>query len=242
MRIVLTNDDGPDSPGFLVLGRHLAAAAEVFAVVPRSDMSGTSHALTTDHGAVRKPIKYRPLPASCGLAGYVVDGYTVDCVLLAQGMLGGEFDAVVSGINPGANTGRNIHYSGTAAAALEAALSGRKGLAVSIDSRTPVHLDSAAILAVEVLKRLVIHPGPLVLNLNVPDLPVREIKGVKITRMTTPESNLPAKSGEFSGEKYVYDDRALAEGFASLTPLLWDLTDMVKLNVLEDWELHAGER
>jgi 5'-nucleotidase len=238
LRILLTNDDGVDSPGIHVLAERLAEKAEVLIVVPQEEKSGASHSLTL--GA---PVEYREFRSPSGIAGFVVKGTPVDCVRLAHDAFGEHFDMVVSGINAGANVGLNIHYSGTVAAALEAAFIGRIGLAVSISSRKPRHNDHAARLAADLAGRMLERGEKLVVNLNVPDLPPEEIRGVRITKTSLDEEEtvLAMYAGqlkndrECEGPEYVIDSRAVAAGFVSITPLQLDMTACGALENLRVW-------
>lgn len=239
MKVLLTNDDGIESPGIVALGRELLKVADVLLVAPEHEKSGTSHAIT-----LRDPVEYKAFGECDGLAGYVVKGTPVDCVRLAVERLDIPFDLVVSGINAGANVGLNIHYSGTVAAALEAAFLGRKGLAVSVSSRAPGHLDCTASIAADLAAWMAQSEGPLVLNLNVPDLPREEIRGVRVTRnCTTEEETLLATNKnnnkileECGEEDFVIDSGAVAAGFISVTPLQLDMTAYDRLEGLQAWE------
>ena len=244
-RILVTNDDGIDSEGIHILARGLLEVADVLLVAPQEEKSGVSHAIT-----LGGPVQYRELDSRMGLPGYVVMGTPVDCVRFAFEIAEEPFDMIVSGINSGANVGINIHYSGTVAAALEAAIIGCAGLAVSISSRHPENYETAAALAADLVGRMHAYGEPVVLNLNVPDLPLAEIRGVRVTRTSLTEEetvlaigeNCLQEVGECEGGEYVLDSRAVAAGFVSVTPLQLDLTARDTLKVVRDWEWrpHGG--
>ena len=177
MRILLSNDDGYFSPGIELLARALGEIATITVVAPERDRSGASNSLTLD----------RPLSLRRAANGfYFVNGTPTDCVHLAvTGMLDELPDMVVSGINLGANMGDDTLYSGTVAAATEGYLLGVPSMAVSLTSHAGKHLESAARIARQLVERFQ-RDGfgePLLLNVNVPDIPFDAIKGVQVTRL-----------------------------------------------------------
>jgi len=240
LRILVTNDDGIDSQGIHILARELAGVADVFVCVPEDERSGASHSVTL--GAL---VEYREIAGYDELRGYAVRGTPVDCVRVALETLDTPFDMIVSGINSGANVGINVHYSGTVAAALEAAFLGLSGLAVSISSRRPKNYETAARYAVETARWIQRCEERLVVNLNVPDLPAGEIKGVRVTRtasteeetLVTADENSCREVDECEGAGIVLDSRALAAGYVSITPLHVDLTARDMLDLVKGWEL-----
>jgi 5'-nucleotidase len=235
VRVLLTNDDGVDSPGIHILARELLEVADVLMVVPFAEKSGSSHSLT-----LGTPVEYEKLNLPAGIVGYVAKGTPVDCVHIARDALEEPFELVVSGINAGANVGLDIHYSGTVAAAMEAAFFGRMGLAVSISSRKPENFTTAAAYAADLARLMLERAQPLVLNLNVPDLPPEKIRGVRFTRTSITEEdtalairkNCLKEVDECDDEEFVLDSRAVAAGFVSVTALQLDLTDRDKLKKL----------
>src|SRR5574338_663568 len=176
MRILLSNDDGYFAPGIAILEQALAPLAEVTVVAPERDRSGASNSLTLD----------RPLTVRRSQSGYYyINGTPTDCVHLAvTGLLDHIPDVVISGINDGANMGDDTIYSGTVAAATEGFLLGIPSFAISITSKTARHLETAAAVAGELVERHRRTPaGPWLLNVNVPDLPRADIRGLRITRL-----------------------------------------------------------
>src|SRR5512140_1008024 len=177
MRILLSNDDGYFAPGLEALAAALAPHAEITVVAPERDRSGASNSLTLD----------RPLSVKRAANGFMyVNGTPTDCVHLAvTGLLEQLPDMVVSGINLGANMGDDTIYSGTVAAATEGFLLGIPSIAVSLAGKGGVHFDTAAQVALDMVERLRRVPvsGPVLLNLNVPDVAYAKLRGLEITRL-----------------------------------------------------------
>ncbi|MGP1677930.1 MAG: 5'/3'-nucleotidase SurE [Burkholderiales bacterium] len=244
MRILLSNDDGYFSPGIARLAAVLAGVAEITVVAPERDRSGASNSLTLD----------RPLSVKRAANGFLfVNGTPTDCVHLAvTGLLDHLPDMVVSGINLGANMGDDTIYSGTVAAATEGYLLGIPSLAVSLASKVGGHFDCAARVTLEMVERLRRVPmsGPVLLNLNVPDLAYDELRGLEITRLgkrhkaepvikeISPRQETvywigPAGSAQDAGEGT--DFYAVAANRVSVTPLQVDLTHPNQIPLLRDW-------
>jgi len=179
VRILLSNDDGYQAPGLRVLRESLIDVAQITVVAPDRNRSGASNSLTLE----------RPLRIHESAPGVLyVDGTPTDCVHVAiTGLLKDEPDMVVSGINAGANMGDDIIYSGTVAAAIEGRYLGLPAIAISLASRgaEPVHYATAGHVALQLVERLRKDPLPAdtILNVNVPDLPLEEIRGFAATRL-----------------------------------------------------------
>ena len=187
MKLLVTNDDGISSPGLHALVRALVQdGRDVVVAAPDRDMSGSGAAIGRIHLDEHIDARHVELPGLAGVPAYAVDGPPGLCVLAARlGGFGGPPDLVVSGINPGCNTGRAVLHSGTVGAALTAANFGGRGLAVSLDvparleQAVPRHWDTAAAVAAAAVGWLV-EAGPgVVLNLNVPDLPPERLAGAR---------------------------------------------------------------
>jgi 5'-nucleotidase len=179
MRVLVSNDDGVDAPGIVVLAQRLAEVGEVTVVAPDRDRSGASNSLTLD-----APIRVLRLDDG----RYRVAGTPTDCVHLAlSGLLDHEPDIVVSGINNSANLGDDVIYSGTVSAAMEGRFLGLPAIAVSLAStdHVGIHYDTAADVVVMLMRRLLVDPLPAdtILNVNVPDQPWSEIRGFAVTRL-----------------------------------------------------------
>ncbi|MEY2631697.1 MAG: 5/3-nucleotidase SurE [Pseudomonadota bacterium] len=244
MRILLSNDDGYLAPGLATLAAALAEMAEVIVVAPETNRSGASNSLTLD-----RPLSLRR--ADNGF--YYVNGTPTDCVHLAvTGMLEGLPDIVVSGINHGANMGDDTLYSGTVAAATEGFLLGIPSLAISLDGSAGVNFASAGRVAKKLVKRFIEQPisEPVLLNVNVPDLPDAEIRGIQVTRLGKRHKAEPVVKTLSPRNETVYwvgaagaaqdagpgtDFHAVASGFVSLTPLQIDLTHVQQLPRIQQW-------
>ncbi|MFH1602513.1 MAG: 5'/3'-nucleotidase SurE [Pseudomonadota bacterium] len=244
MRILLSNDDGYFSPGLAKLAEMLESVAEIAVVAPERDRSGASNSLTLD----------RPLSVKRSANGFLfVNGTPTDCVHLAvTGLLEHLPDMVISGINLGANMGDDTIYSGTVAAATEGYLLGIPSLAVSLASKTGKHLDTAARVTLEMVERLQRTPvsGPVLLNLNVPDVPYSLLRGTEITRLGKRHKSEPMIKEVNPRKETVYwvgpaggaqdagegtDFYAVAARRVSVTPLQVDLTHVGQIPFLHDW-------
>lgn len=244
MKILVSNDDGYQSPGLIALADALAELGEVMVVAPERDRSGASNSLTLDV----------PLRASRMANGYIrVDGTPTDCVHLAlTGLAEMDPDIVVAGINHGPNLGDDVLYSGTVAAATEGRFLGLPAIAVSMASHAPRHLETGAAVAVRLVKRLREEPldSSIILNVNVPDVPDDRIKGYAATRLGhrhKAESVIPATDPR--GRRIYWvgpagpeqdagpgtDFHALRSGYVSITPLQVDLTRHSALDSLRRW-------
>ena len=244
VRILVSNDDGYFAPGITLLAQALGGLGEVTVVAPERDRSGASNSLTLD----------RPLSVRRAANGFFfVNGTPTDCVHLAvTGLLDFTPDVVVSGINLGANMGDDTIYSGTVAAAAEGYLLGIPSVAVSLASKAGAHFESAIDVALGIVERLRRAPfgEPILLNVNVPDLPLGALRGTEVTRlgrrhkaepivkMQTPRGETaywigPAGGAADSGPGT--DFHALENDRVSVTPLLMDLTGTSQLSRAKDW-------
>ena len=250
MKILLTNDDGIFAEGLWILLQALSQDHEVVVVAPDRERSAVGHAIT-----LNRPLRSRLVSLDgCG-DGFAVDGTPADCVKLALAELIQQHpDVVVSGINPGANVGININYSGTIAAAKEAALAGIPSMAVSIIGGDRPHYEDAAIFVRRMIGRISWNELPFgtFLNVNIPDLPAGKIRGVRISRQSvTPFSEKfdrrtdPHNRAYYwhSSDPQVFEDApevdgtALEEGCISVTPITCDTTDYRMLTAIKRWNL-----
>jgi len=244
MRILLSNDDGYFAPGIEHLARALGDLADITVVAPERDRSGASNSLTLD----------RPLSLRRAANGfYFVNGTPTDCVHLAvTGMFDELPDMVVSGINHGANMGDDTIYSGTVAAATEGFLLGVPSLAISLASRHGENFATAARVAREIVADLLQRPfgEPMLLNVNVPDVPYAELRGRVITRLGKRHKAEPVVRMQTPRDETVYwvgaagaaqdagegtDFHAIRQQQVSMTPLQIDLTHNAQLAKLRDW-------
>lgn len=234
MRILVSNDDGVHAPGIKALAKSLSRIAEVVIVAPLEERSSTGHGLS-----LHAPLRLVEIEENI----YGCSGYPADCTLfgLSHVLRGKSVDLVVTGINRGANLGQDIYYSGTAAAAREAVFRGVPGIAVSTvtDNKPgsdPQHYETAG----ELVTRLVEREAHLkldknwMLNVNVPDLPLSKLAGVRVTKLgfryytdeiITRSDNRGHPyywiGGGYSDFERIPDTDCLAahEGFASISPL-----------------------
>ncbi|MCC6867962.1 MAG: 5'/3'-nucleotidase SurE [Burkholderiales bacterium] len=243
MHILISNDDGYFAPGIEQLAAALRAHAHITVVAPERDRSGASNSLTLD-----RPLQVRRAPN-----GFLfVNGTPTDCVHLAvTGLLDELPDMVVSGINLGANMGDDTLYSGTVAAATEGYLLGIPSVAISLASKTAVHLATAAQVAVDIVERHARTPaGGWLLNVNVPDIPLGEVRGTRVTRLgrrhkaegaiaaTNPRGETVywvGSAGAAADAGEGTDFHAVADGCVSITPLQFDLTHRELMSGVTGW-------
>ncbi|PKO83921.1 MAG: 5'/3'-nucleotidase SurE [Betaproteobacteria bacterium HGW-Betaproteobacteria-11] len=244
MRILLSNDDGYLAPGLNQLAASLADLGEITVVAPERNRSGASNSLTLD-----QPLYLRH--ADNGFR--FVTGTPSDCVHLAvTGLLDSQPDMVVSGINLGANMGDDTIYSGTVAAATEGYLLGLPSLAISLASYEGRHFETAGRVAHALVERFcrAPFPAPVLLNVNVPDLPFEALRGMRITRLGRRHKAEPAVRTLTPRGETVYwigaagpaadagegtDFYAVERGWVSITPLQIDLTHDEQLAAVADW-------
>lgn len=251
MHILVTNDDGVTAPGLLALAQEMRKLGTVTVMAPDRNWSASGHVKTMD-----RPLRVREVKLADGSPALSSDGAPSDCVALALlGVVKEKIDLVVSGINPNANIGHDVTYSGTVTAAMEAVIDGVPGIAVSLDSK-PGHgeLDygPAAQVAAQVAARVLAEglPEGVLLNVNVPCVAAEQIRGVQVTRqgLRVYRDALDARKdprgrpyywigGDFpTGVDEVGTDfGALQAGFVSVTPLQLDLTAREALPGLERW-------
>lgn len=179
MKILLVNDDGVDTVGIRCLMRALSENHTVWVAAPDRQRSAVSMAMTLE-----QPLRAFPREIKGVALAYAVDGTPVDCARLALGNLVPEKpDLVISGINHGPNLGSDTLYSGTCAAAQQAAVLGAQAIAMSLDHREPTHFETAAKVTERMIGIVRTHPLPfgMYYNVNVPDLPFDEIRGYRVT-------------------------------------------------------------
>ena len=251
MHILVTNDDGVQAPGLLALANEMRRLGRVTVLAPDHNWSASGHVKTMD-----RPLRVRETILADGSAAFMSDGAPSDCVALALLGLIDSADLVVSGINPNANIGHDVTYSGTVTAAMEAVIGGVKGIAVSLHSpegfKGQLDYSSAAIVARRVAEKVMDDglPEGVVLNINVPYLKENEFKGYMITRqgLRVYRDALDQRIDP-RGKPYYWiggeaptgvdepgtDFGALTEGYVSITPLQLDLTNYKAMDVLKKW-------
>jgi len=250
MKILISNDDGVLAPGIICLAESLASIADITVVAPDRNRSGASNSLTLDN----------PIRASKTANGFIsVDGTPTDCVHLAiTGLLKEEPDMVVSGINAGANLGDDVLYSGTVAAAMEGRFLGLPAIAVSMVSADVKYYETAARVVVNMVKHLHRQPLPAdtILNINVPDLPWEEIRGIEVTRLGHRHKSAPVirmtdprgrdifwvgPPGEEQDAGPGTDFHAVNNKKVSITPIHIDLTSYRAIDQVSEWIKGIGE-
>lgn len=246
MTILVANDDGIDSPGIRVLAKSLKSLGDVWVVAPERAQNAMGRAIT-----LHKPLRLNQV----GRHMFSVNGTPSDCITLAIGQLlkDREIDLVVSGINKGLNLGDDVTNSGTVAAALEGAIRGIPSIAISMDGQNRFRFALGAKVALEVAKMVSKHglPTDTLLNVNIPDLPVNGLKGMKLTSLSRRRYKDPVvektdpRGGKYywiAGEQVSWNRKkhsdvdAISQGFVSLTPLHFDMTQYQALTKLQSWE------
>ncbi len=250
MKILITNDDGISAPGLLALRAALLPLGEVVAIAPERPRSACGHAIT-----LHKPLRLTPVDLPDGGRGFAINGFPADCVALGvSDHLGGRPDVVVSGINVGPNLGIDIIYSGTVAAAREAAICGLSSFAVSIACYEADEFQPAAhfarYLCEEIGERSL--PAGTFLNINVPAAPTSQIAGVSFTRQSRIrydnriERRTDPRGGAYywlTGDRLDHgrqpdaDVEAIEHNRISVTPIRLDLTNEDLLADLPNWNL-----
>ncbi|WP_367605834.1 5'/3'-nucleotidase SurE [Legionella sp. W05-934-2] len=244
MKILVSNDDGVNAPGIHALAKELSTHADVVVMAPDRNCSGASSSLS-----LHQPLRARQLENGY----YCVEGTPSDCVHLAlTGFIKPNADMVVSGINEGANLGDDTLYSGTVAAAMEGRYLGLPAIAVSMVGRDIKHYDTAAKITANMVLRLKNHrlPSQTILNINVPDMPIKDIKGIQVTRLGTRHNSAPIIEDNDPRGRPIYwigppgseadagpgtDFYAVSQGYVSVTPLHLDLTNYSLFDQLGSW-------
>ena len=248
MKILLTNDDGYNAPGILALDEALSPVHEVLIVAPDQDKSAVSHSIS-----LNKPLRIEKVKLHNGREAYSLPGTPVDCIKL--GLF--EFfpkapDLIISGINPGTNTGVNINYSGTVGAAREGAINKITSIAVSV-KKTGKTMDFKGIARfmvgfIEKFQGISLPPGTF-LNINAPDIPIRESTPVRITRQAQNnvsegfEKRLDPRNRDYywygeinrSDSEEGTDIHALSLSAISITAIKCDMTDYEVMNRMVDF-------
>ena len=242
MRILISNDDGYKADGIIQLAKSLSEIAEVIIVAPSENKSAASSSLT-----LGKPLK--PIQIENNI--YAIDGTPSDCVHLALcGFIKESIDLVVTGINFGANLGDDVIYSGTVAGAIEGRFLGLPSIAMSLASWECKHFDTAGNIAKLLVAQ--IDKSPLayntIINVNVPDIPMTEINGIKSTRLGNRHKSEPSiqdlndsslywigENGKEADNGEGTDFHAVSNNFVSVTPLQIDLTKYPEIKQVSDW-------
>jgi len=242
MKILISNDDGYQSEGIQTLVRYLSVGHEVIVMAPNENKSAASSSLT-----LNKPLK----PSKINANTYSIDATPSDCVHLALcGFLEDKFDLVVTGINFGPNLGDDVIYSGTVAGAIEGRFLGLPSVAFSLASWQGKNFETAGKVAQQIVDQ--IHTSQLshdtVLNVNVPDVPIKQIKGFQTTRLGKRHMSEPSiqdkedsslywigENGKEADNGVGTDFHAIANYYVSVTPLQIDLTKYNEIDKVSTW-------
>jgi 5'-nucleotidase len=247
LKILVSNDDGYRAEGIRRLREALSTLADITVCAPDRNRSGASNSLTLD-------VPLRVYEAEPGVH-FVSGGTPTDCVHMAvSGLFATEFDMVVSGVNDGPNLGDDTLYSGTVAAAIEGRFLGLPAIAVSLcmDGQSGGHFETGAEVARRLVAQMLVKPpeGPLIFNVNVPDVPVSKLRGFRTTRLGfrhRSEPVIPARDprgrpvywvGPAGGQQDAgpgTDFHAISEGYVSVTPLQIDLTRHAAIPAVQSW-------
>ncbi|MDF2691183.1 MAG: acid phosphatase [Gammaproteobacteria bacterium] len=245
MHILVTNDDGVFAPGIMALAKALAEFCKVTVIAPDQNRSGVSSAISLE-----TPLRVQETPTGW----YQLNGTPADCVKLAlSGFMNEEPDMVVSGINAGANLGDDVIYSGTVGGAIEGRFLGLPSIAIScIGHHGKMYYDTSAKVACDLVKKLMrspMEPG-IILNVNVPNVPMEEIKGMKVTRQGERHFSEPlmptedgrgrriywlGESGKVKDDSEGTDFHAVYNNFVSITPMQVDLTSYPRIKSMQTW-------
>lgn len=250
MEILITNDDGIYAEGIYALAQALKKAGNVTVVAPDTQRSAVGHAIT-----ISDPLRVTQARRNGEFFGYASSGTPADCVKLGiKSIMKRRPDLVVSGINLGGNQAYNILYSGTVSGATEGALLGIPSMAVSLDTFRSPDFSGAAAFALKLARTMAkrrLPPGTL-LNVNVPNLPQKKLKGVRVTSQSRTCFNdwFEKRKDPHGGDYYwmtgdykpkdpvpASDLNALRAGYVSVTPIQFDLTDYKFIPELENWGL-----
>lgn len=244
-QILVTNDDGIQAPGLAILAEALAPLGDVWVYAPDRQQSAVGHGVS-----LHRPLRVHQVRERW----FMVDGTPTDCVMLAvRNLLAKRPQMVVSGVNPGANLGDDVTYSGTVAGAYEGMLLGICSFAVSDVSYAPTCMETSGRVARAIAERLLEHglPKDTVLNVNVPDVPYDELQGVAVTRMGRRDyQDEIVRRQDPRGNEYYWiggaepshvaevgtDFEAIEHVKVSVTPLHRDLTNQAALSSLEAWK------
>lgn len=250
MNILLTNDDGIYAPGLEALYRQLVVDHCVSVIAPDREQSAVGHGIT-----LNAPLRVNLVSLNSSFQGYAVSGTPADCIKMGVlEILDARPDIVISGINPGANVGVNINYSGTVAAAKEATLYGILAIAVSIHSREVQCYEAAAAFTKELAENVYANglPSGTFLNVNIPNRPLKGIAGIRISRLDMdffpefidkrmdPRKRIYYWQGCDSlpeGKTTDIDGSALCEDYISITPIKCDQTDYQVLEAMKRWKI-----
>ncbi|MDO4546307.1 MAG: 5'/3'-nucleotidase SurE [Bacillota bacterium] len=252
MNILVANDDGIEAKGIRELVKALSEIATIYVCAPHTQRSASGHGITVSRPITAEEVAFENAAMALSLSGTPADCIKLGMKILEQKSI--KADMVFSGINHGGNLGTDTLYSGTVSAAIEGSICGVPSVAVSVDSHQAEHFAYACKLAREAFDWCRKYGTPdTVLNINTPNLPEKEIKGLKFTTLGRREykeffAPVELEDGRtgyrYSGDPVVYeglpdtiDVIAMQDGYASITPLHRDLTDYRSLDKIKKWRI-----
>ena len=248
-RILVTNDDGIDTPGLRALVLEMAKVGEVVVVAPANNRSGSSHSIVTKGTLVAEPHEVEGAKEAWAVSGTPADAVSFGIIGIGKKQ---RFDLVVSGVNRGSNVGLVAHYSGTVGAAMEAVYHGVPGIAVSEDKAQLDHTIAARFARSFVEKLWAAgSPAGIGYNINVPPGPQEHLRGVAVARMggsfiDVAEYVRDPKAGANAWQSRVHvrrngpagsDTKAYYQGMITVVPIRLDWTDMDSVSRLREWKL-----
>lgn len=252
MKILVSNDDGIDSPGIFALVKSLKEIADVTVVAPQNEQSAVGHAIT-----MKIPLRVTPYYKNGDFFGYAVDGTPADCVKMGiRNIMKEPPDLVISGINNGSNTAINIIYSGTVSAAREAAIMEVPSAAISVTNHSAKNFNYAAKLAKMLALKMISNVLPLgtMLNVNVPDVSEEEMAGIIVTKQGKAKwDDIYEQRQDPYGRDYYWltgklfevdtnadiDQVAIQNNYVSITPIHFDLTDYDAFEKMKSWHVES---
>lgn len=251
-KILITNDDGIYAPGIKSLWKAMKEIGQVEVIAPENEQSAVGHAIT-----ISDPLRVHKIHRSDGFTGFAVGGTPADCVKIGiRSLLKESPDIIVSGINLGENTGTNIIYSGTVSAATEGTMLGIPSVAFSLDATKDPDFSPAESIAIKIVEKVLKNglPQKTLLNVNIPAVPASAIKGFKITSQgNVIFKDIFERREDPKGKIYYWmtgnkidpdqdiekDHRAVQEGYVSITPIHYRLTNHEFMDELKGWDFHA---
>ena len=249
VRILISNDDGIDAPGIYALASAIKKIGEVFVTAPDKQQSAVGHAITMNY-----PLRANKFYKNGKFFGYAVDGTPADAVKLAvNSLMKQPPDIIISGINHGANTAISIIYSGTVSAATEGTILGIPSIAVSLATYGKPDFRYAANIAVKIAAAVLKNglPKGTLLNVNVPAVNEKYIRGIKVTRQSNAvwedwfETRRDPNNKEYywltgrliaSDKSEDTDQYAVENNYVSITPIQYELTDSKTLKKIKKWK------
>ncbi len=249
MNVLVVNDDGYMSTGIKTLVNYLSRVHSVYVVAPDGQRSAMSHAISCNVA-----VKFEEIAFENTEKAYSITGFPADCVKVGLQILEAQnikIDMVFSGINHGSNLGLDTHYSGTVGAALEGAFNDIPSVALSVVGHQAVHFDFVAELALKMSQdEKILQYKNMVFNVNAPDVPASEIKGIRISnlgrlsyRKVFEEEDInhcqlnycripEAKFEDIPGS----DAYNIKKGYATITPIFYDFTSSYHVDAMKGWK------